>query len=295
MKGATPLHILCYSSLSKDNNLTCLVEMVNMLLEANADPNVQTARAQEMWTPLHAACFKGCLEIVNSLLKAKANPNIQNIYGYTPLVLMLRADPKDTLQTVEEPPNHYGIVDALLAAKADPNIADEKNCTPLHVAVARGKADIAARLLKGKADPNILDYTNNGMAPLHIACGPDGSIETTQVILSCPNTDPNILDGNHAAPIHYAVSSTRPYILRCLIASNANPNIRNSDGFTPLHIACVLACCTPGIGVNIAIALEMTAILLKAKADPHIDSKYGTAFEIAIRHQNIVLLQILAS
>ena len=45
--------------------------------------------------------------------------------------------------------------------------------------------------------------------------------------------------------------------------------------------------------VNIAIALEMTGILLKAKADPYMDSKLGTAFEIAIRGQNVQLLLIL--
>ena len=293
------------------------------LLEGKADPNVLCSH--EMITPLHYVCVSGCLGIVKILLKAKANPNIQDVHGATPLVLML----SDNKEGFEDPPNQYEIVDALLQAQADPNIANKvENYTPLVLAVSKGKTDIVARLLRGKAnphlqtnkgatplhiatiyghveiikillkekvDPNIPDYIN-GIAPLHIACGSDGSLEIAQVILSCPNTDPNILDGIKNTPLHYAVSSAQPKILQCLIESNANPNIRNRDGFTPLHAACDQACCTPGITrVNIAAAFEMTGILLKAKADPYMDSKLGTAFQIAIKYQNIPLLQLLYS
>ena len=104
------------------------------------------------------------------------------------------------------------------------------------------------------ADPNIFDYPDR-MAPLHIACGPDGSLEIAQVILSCPNTNPNVLDGKQQAPIHYAVSNAQPNYYS---ASNANPNIRNSFGLTALHIACNQACIKPR---NSATFLEITGIL----------------------------------
>ena len=245
------------------------VDIVARLLKGKADPNVLCSHG--MITPLHKVCTSGCLGIVKILLKAKANPNIQ-IHGATPLGVML----SDNKEGLEDPPNQYEIVDALLQAQADPNIANKiENFTPLVLAASKGKTDIVARLLRGKAnphlqtnkgatplhiatiyghveiikillkekvDPNIPDYIN-GIAPLHIACGSDGSLEIAQVILSCPNTDPNILDGIKNTPLHYAVFSAQPKILQCLIASNANPNIRNRDGFTPLHIVCNQACC----------------------------------------------------
>ena len=322
--GFTPLHFCCHRERTK-KRLSCIVEIVTMLLQANADPNVQTSL--EMLTPLHYACLNGYLEIVAILLKKRADPNAQGSCGSTPLVLMLSdVTFSGDKQSLEDPPNQYEIVDALLQAQADPNIADKiENCAPLVIAASKGKNDIVARLLRGKADPNIqtkegvtplhvatsngnlevveillkekadpniLDY-KNGMAPLHIACSPDGSLEMAQVILSCPNTDPDILDVKHQAPLHYAVSKSQPKLLQCLIASNANPNIRDGEDFTPLHTACVFACCTPEIGVNIAQALEMAGILLEAKADPHMDSKFGTAFQIATRGQNVQLLLIL--
>ncbi len=66
------------------------------------------------------------------------------------------------------------------------------------------------------APPNILDY-KNGMAPLHITCCPNGSLEMAQVILSCPNTDPNILDGKHDTP---------------LVSSNAQPKLLSTVHWT---------------------------------------------------------------
>ena len=292
-------------------------EIVVRLLEGKADPNVQCS--DEMITPLHFVCMSGYLGIVNILLKAKADPNIQDVNdGATPLVIML----SDKIEGLKDPPNQYEIVDALLQAHADPNIANKNNLTSLFLATSKGKTDIVARLLRGKADPNVQIKgvtplhvaTSNGhvevikillkekadpnirentkrMAPLHIACNHNLSLEIAQAILSCPNTDPDILDVKHATPLHHAVSNAQPKILQCLIESNANPNIRNGFGLTPLHIACLQACRTAEVNTGAAF-LEMTGILLKAKADPHMDSIFGTAFQIAIR-QNAQLLLIL--
>ena len=325
-KGFTPLYTLCvHRSLISEYKV--LVAMNNMLLEANADPNVQTVH--EMWAPLHLACFRGCLQIVNSLLKAKANPNIQDCNGCTPLVLMLDDSERDSTCLLEERPNQYDeVVDALLKGHADPNIPNNESDNPLILSASKGKLDIVARLLKAnanpsiqnsngsnplhlatyychlevvkvllkeKANPNILDLTHK-MAPLHIACSLHGSLEVAQVILNCPNTDPNILDGKKDAPIHYAVKCANIKLLQSLIASNANPNIRDSEGFTPLHIVCLQASFKkPGTESNTAIVLEMTEILLKAKADPDMGSSCGTPFQIAFAGENIHLQQLLFS
>ena len=318
-EGFTPLLILC-SRQDASSSSAGLVEMVNMLLNANADPNVQTA--SELWAPLHYACrgFKGSLKIANSLLKATANPNIQDKDGFTPLLVLLNAEDK-------EPRNQYDLVNVLLKAGADPNISNKENYTPLFLAAGNGNTSIVVRLLKEKvnpnnpnthgatpihaatacnyleiikillkekADPNVHDNSNNRMAPLHIACGHQKSLEMTQAILGCSNTDPNILDAMRNTPLHNAVEHAARRILQCLIASNANPNIRNNESFTPLHVACIQACNAKS-SVEFSTALEMVEILLEAEADPRMSCKYGTAFDIAIRGQNIRLLEMLRS
>ena len=242
----------------------CL-EIVDILLKANANPDSRVGN--KMTTPLHYACLRRNLDIIKSLLRAKANPNVQDISGDTPLTIAVLADEISIPLTWHDHTaprniNVYQIVDALLEAGADPNMPNNINATPLHMAAYKGMTDVVARLLQqnaylniqtsnegltplhnaafyahigvihvllsNHADPNILDYAN-GMAPLHIACSLKGSLEVAQVILSCPNTDPNILDDKHLTPLHFAASNAHPKILQCLIASNANPNIKKYE------------------------------------------------------------------
>jgi len=55
--------------------------MVQLLLDAGADPNKQESRYRD--TPLTFAAWKGHEEVVKLLLNAGANPNVQTVNGET--------------------------------------------------------------------------------------------------------------------------------------------------------------------------------------------------------------------
>ena len=126
-------------------------QVVKMLLEAQANPNVQSI---EGFTPLHTAISRGDLPIVVHLLEAYADPNIQDNCGVTPLLIACR---KGLLCVVE----------LLLEAHADPNIQNNNGVTPLFVAMINGHHLIVQRLLESRA--NLTIWNNNRVVPLLVA------------------------------------------------------------------------------------------------------------------------------
>jgi len=107
-------------------------EVVDYLLEAGANPNVQTSRP-ERDGPLHYAASRGMAEIVQVLCSyATTNVNMMNGMGLTPLLCAVK---------------NHGVLD-----EATQSIIDNKTTIQA--------------LLKYGADPNVPDYTN-GKTAIH--------------------------------------------------------------------------------------------------------------------------------
>jgi ankyrin repeat protein len=75
--GFTPLH-----SAVADDTGTDVKELVQMLIDAGADPN---ARSASGGTPLHTAGFTGNVPVTEMLLAAGADPDATDAKGLTPL------------------------------------------------------------------------------------------------------------------------------------------------------------------------------------------------------------------
>ena len=75
--GFTPLH-----SAVADDAGTDVKELVQMLIDAGADPN---ARSASGGTPLHTAGFTGNVPVTEMLLAAGADPGVTDVRGLTPL------------------------------------------------------------------------------------------------------------------------------------------------------------------------------------------------------------------
>ena len=118
-------------------------EVVEMLLDSNADPNVCTKEQQ--CSPLIIAAKNGHVKVVSQLLAKNAEIDYKDYDGWTALFWACWKE-KD------------GVVAILLDANADPNICRiSKNRSPLIEATEKGYAIIVEKLLAKNVDVNHRD------------------------------------------------------------------------------------------------------------------------------------------
>ncbi|XP_019854775.1 PREDICTED: ankyrin-1-like [Amphimedon queenslandica] len=189
----TALHI---ASIRNDTQL------VRLLLNANADVNVQTT---EGLTPMYIACVQGNKEMLQFFIEKKADPNLGDKYGKSPLYAAIER-------------NSVEIVTALLDTGADPNIAGGKfKVTPLQYACTCSSDDIIHLLLKANASPNA--PSTEGYTPLSIA-SVTGRIKVVEMLLS-EGANVELEDTDGWTPIFHAAAGGRLDVIRLLLKHGA--------------------------------------------------------------------------
>uniref|UniRef100_A0A3Q3MC64 Protein phosphatase 1 regulatory subunit n=1 Tax=Mastacembelus armatus TaxID=205130 RepID=A0A3Q3MC64_9TELE len=167
--GLTALHQACI-----DDN----VDMVTFLVEHGACINQPD---NEGWIPLHAAASCGYLDIAEYLIRQGANVGVVNSEGETPLDI---AEEEAMEELLQNEINRQG-VDIEAARKEEERIMlrdarqwlnsgqiqdirhAKSGGTALHVAAAKGYAEVLKLLIQAGYDVNIKDY--DGWTPLHAA------------------------------------------------------------------------------------------------------------------------------
>ncbi|XP_036433083.1 protein phosphatase 1 regulatory subunit 12A isoform X2 [Colossoma macropomum] len=167
--GLTALHQACI-----DDN----VDMVTFLVEHGACINQPD---NEGWIPLHAAASCGYMDIAEYLISQGANVGMVNSEGETPLDI---AEEEAMEELLQNEINRQG-VDIEAARKEEERIMlrdarqwlnsgqinDVRHAksggTALHVAAAKGYAEVLKLLIQAGYDVNIKDY--DGWTPLHAA------------------------------------------------------------------------------------------------------------------------------
>lgn len=133
-------------------------------------------------------------------------------------------------------------------------------------------ASVARRLSSGVSANYVLRYGGPPGASaslLHIAVEA-GQIEVVKLLLAS-GADPNIRDSGGRTPLTWVVGftdanlQTRADILRVLLEASANPNISDAEGKTPLARASAFG------------KMDMLAQLLQAGADPNLQDKNGNS------------------
>lgn len=110
---------------------------------------------------------------------------------------------------------------------------DEAKATALHVAVANSKVDLVKFLLEKKAEINAKDELEQ--TPLFLATGPDTEegLAITELLLAA-QADPNLADAEGNTPLHQV---TETAFAEMLLAKGASVGAKNNEGRTPLHTA----------------------------------------------------------
>ncbi|MBI5750792.1 MAG: ankyrin repeat domain-containing protein [Hydrogenophilales bacterium] len=120
------------------------VEMVRMLLEAGADPDVKGSG----FTPMGIAALNGHARTVQLLLKAGADVDKKSDNGCTPLMNAAQM-------------NHARTVEVILKYDPDLSLTNPERMTALSIAAAEGHSESLEVMLKHGVDPNLIDRNNN--------------------------------------------------------------------------------------------------------------------------------------
>ena len=191
-------------------------EAVELLLLHGADVHSQTL----FGTPLHLASLFGDIDIVRALLDNGATVDANDIYQQTPL------HNAATNGRIE-------VVACLLHRGANPNIQYEDLETPLHIASRNGIDMVKTLLEKGAT----IDATNEyQQTPLHIAAAEEGKIEVLAHLLH-KGANPNAQDINLRTPLHFASANSNIDKIKALLEKGATIDATDKYQRTPLHMA----------------------------------------------------------
>uniref|UniRef100_A0A452VEW9 BCL3 transcription coactivator n=1 Tax=Ursus maritimus TaxID=29073 RepID=A0A452VEW9_URSMA len=164
--------------------------------------------------------------------------------------------------------------------------ADEDGDTPLHIAVVQGNLGAVHRLVSlfqhGGRELDI--YNNLRQTPLHLAV--ITTLPSVVRLLVMAGASPMALDHHGQTAAHLACEHRSPTCLRALLDSAAPGTVdleaRNYDGLTALHVAVNMEC------------PEAVLLLLERGADIDADIKSGRSPLIhAVENNSLSMVQLL--
>ena len=278
IRDSTPL------SLAVLHNHTSIVS--TLMSEFGCDPNDGVS--------LHTACVHGNLSMVKTLIERGANVNGRDAHGNTPLHMTARYERKKTMQAL------------LNYLTCDPNIKNKEGRSPLHVACICGNLDGVKLLIKHGARVNVKDIhdstplslavlnnhtsivsalvsefgcdPNDGVS-LHTACKHDNLSMVKTLLEHGASVNDNSVDVDGNTPLDLAAKSETMQALFKDI-----DDIKNKDGRTPLHIACVCG------------NLGRIKLLIKHGARVNVkDIRDSTPLSLAVLHNHISIVSALVS
>lgn len=254
--GQTALHI---------GGIWGSIEAVQVLLECKANPNA--ANSLRGSTPLHAAAMgKGPADkradCVKLLLDAKADLKQADLGGELPidcaddekLRLALGAAPLIVHKAVQAK-SSSGLANAVQEVKSGRvnlslDVGNPQGESALHAAVLLGWREGVELLLQAGASVNT--QSNMQQSPLHAAVI-SGNHRMTELLVKA-KADANVQDRDpeydprfdsttfkqdpwkNRAPLHYAADLGNLLAARLLLEAAADPNIRDTQQQTPLHV-----------------------------------------------------------
>ena len=234
------------------------VDVVQVLIDAGAD--IEKKDSDER-TPLHLAFMEGCLDTVKVLVRAGAKLSGTDRYGDTCLIAASREGHTETvrylvgLRQVDVDQvggrftntalheaggkNHVDVVQVLIDAGAD--IEKEtslRRTTPLLFACVKGCLDAVKVLVQAGAEVRVAGADGDTCL---MAASRLGDTETVRYLVGLGQVDVDQEGGRYAnTSLHRAQNHAD--VVQVLIDAGADIEKKNSEGYTPLHLACMNAC-----------------------------------------------------
>ncbi|GBM15946.1 Ankyrin-1 [Araneus ventricosus] len=137
--------------------------------------------------------------------------------------------------------SHTSLVKNMIAAGANVNCRDNNLNTPLHLVLqyCADKLRMVQLLIKAGSNPNSYNVHRN--TPLHIAIIYCEDIEVIHELLKY-GASVHLKDILDNSPLHLAVTNCKESIVKLIIQSKADINLRNWNGETPLICAVKADC-----------------------------------------------------
>ena len=213
--------------------------LVKLLLENNADPDLQSLQQQA--SPLHVGARHGDAEICALLISSGCIVDAVDVDGKTPLhhASLIGAD---------------RVVKLLIEHGANVNHGDDLVWRPLHYASLLGKNGAVQLLADGGADIDC--RTIHGRTPLHYASG--YGLTSTADLLVRLGADTTIADRDQLTALYFAVSRGFLQTARTLVSSLGlrNPSLAANTLYGHVHPGSVprvnqsaeFCVCTQGTG-----------------------------------------------
>lgn len=277
-------------------------DIVGLLLEWGAEPEAKTTADM---TPLQLACVWGHYAAVEVLLDHKRFQEYHDPAESRrdqPLLLAIKNGNVKTM-------------DSLLRHHADPNVRDDLGTSLFH-AVHKRRIDICHLLLAKDVDVN---YVVRESHPALIAAVIARDIDIVNLLLDheadIEQAEDNSVVGWQRTALHFAVGCNEKDIVRVLLERKADPNVRDSDGWTTLWAAArfgyaeivkllidakaeINCVCTPRAWSPLHAAydsLEVVRVLLEHGADVNKSSESGTPLNVAAEHNKHEVVKLLLS